>query len=405
MLAQSYYDGRGRRIMANKVGIEVSIAVADAAKLANVDVVAAYPITPQTHIVEHLAELVADGELDAAYIPVESEHSVMSACCGASATGARTFTATAGQGLELMHEVMYVASAMQLPIVMAVANRALSAPLSVWGDHSDAMAVRDTGWIQIFVENGQEAVDNVLCAFRIAEDKRVLLPVMVHLDGFYLSHVIEPIGFPEQSEVDQFLPAYQPLFPLDPNKPVTMGAFAPPFIYSEAKKAQDVNLRASNEVIMECWKEFGNRFKRHYSPVESYHSEGAKVLLLTMGSFGETAMTAVDKMREEGKNIGLLKLRLWRPFPFEELRQAVKGAEVLIVLDRALSFGGPGGPVCSEIRSALYQQEKKPQVISFIGGLGGRDITPTGFEEIITRGIEISQTGSDQEFEFIGVRE
>jgi pyruvate ferredoxin oxidoreductase alpha subunit len=304
-----------------------------------------------------------------------------------------------------MHEVMYVASAMQFPIVMAVANRALSAPLSVWGDHSDAMAVRDTGWIQIFVENGQEAVDNVLCGFRIAEDKRVSLPVMIHLDGFYLSHVIEPIGFPEQSEVDRFLPTYQPLFPLNPNRPVTMGAFAPPFIYTEAKKAQDVNLRASKEVILECWKEFGNNFKRQYSPVESYHSKGANILLLTMGSFGETAMTAVDKMREEGNNVGLLKLRLWRPFPFEELRKAVNNAEVLIVLDRALSYGGPGGPVCSDIRSALYQQEKKPQVISFIGGLGGRDITPAGFEEIISRGIEISRTGSDHEFEYFGVRE
>ena len=391
--------------MAKKVGIEVSIAIADAAKLANVDVVAAYPITPQTHIVEHLAQIVADGELDAAYIPVESEHSAMSACCGASAAGARTFTATAGQGLELMHEVMYVASAMQLPIVMAVANRALSAPLSVWGDHSDAMAVRDTGWIQIFVENGQEAVDNVLCAFRIAEDQRVLLPVMVHLDGFYLSHVIEPIVFPEQGEVDQFIPTYQYPLPLNPNKPVTMGAFGPPFIYSEAKKAQEVNLRAAKEVIIECWNEFGNRFKRNYSPVESYRCEEAKVLLLTMGSFSETAMTAIDKMRGEGKQVGLLRLRLWRPFPFEEIRQAVKNAEVLIVLDRALSFGGPAGPVCSEIRSALYQQDEKPQVISFIGGLGGRDITPAGFEEIITRGIEISRTGSDQEFELFGVRE
>jgi len=177
-------------MMAKREGIEVSLGIAEAAKLANVDVVAAYPITPQTHIVEHLAQLVADGELDAAYILVESEHSAMSACLGASAAGARAFTATAGQGLELMHEVLYVASAMRLPVVMAVANRALSSPLSVWGDHSDAMAVRDTGWIQIFVENGQEAVDNVLCAFRIAEDQRVLLPVMIHLDGFYLSHMI-----------------------------------------------------------------------------------------------------------------------------------------------------------------------------------------------------------------------
>ena len=392
-------------MMAKREGIEVSLAVAEAAKLANADVVAAYPITPQTHIVEHLADLVADGELDAAYIPVESEHSAMSACCGASAAGARTFTATAGQGLELMHEVLYVASAMQLPIVMAVANRALSAPLSVWGDHSDAMAVRDTGWIQIFVENGQEAVDNVLCAFRIGEDQRVLLPVMIHLDGFYLSHVIEPIVFPEQSEVNQFIPPYQPHLSLNPNKPVTMGAFGPPFIYTEAKKAQEVNLRKAKQVVLECWKEFGNRFKRYYSPVESYRCEEAKVLLLTMGSFSETAMTAVDKMRGEGKKVGLLRLRLWRPFPFDEIRQAVKDLEVLIVLDRALSFGGPGGPVCSEIRSALYQEDKKPKVISFIGGLGGRDITPAGFEEIITRGIEISQTGSEQEFELFGVRE
>ncbi len=177
--------------MATRVGIEVSAAIGDVVKLVNADVVAAYPITPQTHIVEHLAELVADGDLDAAYIPVESEHSAMSACLGSSAVGARTFTATAGQGLELMHEVLYVASSMRLPIVMTVANRPLSSPLSVWGDHSDAMAVRDTGWIQIFVENGQEAVDNVLCAFRIAEDHRVLLPVMIHLDGFHLSHVID----------------------------------------------------------------------------------------------------------------------------------------------------------------------------------------------------------------------
>jgi len=391
--------------MGKKVGIEVSLAVAEAAKLANVDVVAAYPITPQTHIVEHLAELVADGELDAQYIPVESEHSAMSACLGASAVGARTFTATAGQGLELMHEVLYVASSMQLPVVMAVANRALSAPLSVWGDHSDVMAVRDTGWIQIFVENGQEAVDNVLCAFRIGEDKRVLLPVMIHLDGFHLSHVIEPIVFPEQSEVDQFLPPNQYPFPLDPSKPVTMGDFGPPIIYSEAKWAQEVNLRASKEVILQVWKEFGRLFKRYYSPVESYCTEDADVLLLTMGSFGETAAIAIDRMREKGKSVGQVKLRLWRPFPFEEIRQAVKNAEVLIVLDRALSFGGPGGPVCSEIRSALYGQDKRPKIVSFVGGLGGRDITVDGFEKIINKGIEISQKGSEREFEIFGVRE
>jgi pyruvate ferredoxin oxidoreductase alpha subunit len=391
--------------MADRVGMEVSVALSEAAKQANVDVVAAYPITPQTHIVEHLAELVANGELDAAYIPVESEHSAMSACLGSAATGARTFTATAGQGLELMHEVLYVASSMRLPVVMAVANRALSSPLSVWGDHSDAMAVRDTGWIQLFTENGQEVVDNVFCAFRIAEDPKVLLPVMIHLDGFHLSHVIEPISFPEQSKVDKFLPHNNYPLPLHPDKPVTMGDFAPPIIYPEAKWAQEVNLRASKDTILRCWREFAQIFGHQYHPVEHYHSEKAKTLLLTMGSFSETAMTAIDKMRGEGRDVGLVRLRLWRPFPFEELRSAVANAETLIVVDRALSFGGPGGPVCSEVRSALYGQAKKPKVVSFVSGIGGRDISPADFEEIINRGIEISQKGSESEFEIFGVRE
>ena len=391
--------------MTKTVGMEVSIAVAEAAKLADTDVVAAYPITPQTHIVEHLAELVANGEIDAAYIPVESEHSAMSACLGSSAVGARTFTATASQGLELMHEVLFVASGMRLPIVMAVANRALSAPISIWGDHSDVMAARDTGWIQIFVENGQEAVDMVICAFRIGEDNRVLLPVMVNLDGFHLTHMIEPIELPEQSLVDNFIPPYKHPLPLDIEKPVTMGAFGPPFIYPEVKYAQDVNLRASKKVALECWQEFGKTFGRYYNPVETYCSEGARTLLLTMGSYSETAMEAIDKMRSEGKDVGLLKLRLWRPFPFEEVRLAVKDADVLIVLDRAISFGGPGGPVCSEIKSALYDQAKKPKVVGFVGGLGGRDISMSGFEEMITKGIETAQTGSEREFEIYGVRE
>lgn len=391
--------------MANRVGVEVSVAISDAVKLANADVIAAYPITPQTHIVEHLAELVANGELDAAFIPVESEHSAMSACLGSAAVGARTFTASAGQGLELMHEVLYVASSMRFPIVMAVANRALSGPLSVWGDHSDAMAVRDTGWIQIFVENGQEAIDNVICAFRIAEDKRVLLPVMIHLDGFHLSHMIEPLILPEQSEVDQFLPPNQYPLPLNPDKPVAMGDFAPPVIYTEAKWAQEVNLESSKKVILECWQNFGETFQRYYSPVESYHSEGAKVLLLTMGSFSETAMVAIDKMRGEGKDVGQIRLRLWRPFPFAEIRQAVRDAEVLIVLNRALSSAGPGGIISSEIKAALYNEDKKPKVISFVGGLGGRDITVAGFEDMVNRGIEIAKTGSEREFEIFGVRE
>ena len=391
--------------MGKRVGMEVSLAIAEAVRMSNADVIAAYPITPQTHIVERIAELVANGDLDAEYIPVESEHSAMSACLGSAAIGARTFTATAGQGLELMHEVLYVASAMRLPIIMAVANRALSSPLNVWGDQSDLMAVRDTGWIQIICENGQEAFDLTLCAFRIAEDQRVLLPVMVHVDGFYLTHVVEPIEFPSQDEVNGYLPPLKYPLPLNPDKPVTMGAFAPPFIYTEAKKAQEVNIRTSKKVILEHWDEFGKAFGRYYHPVEKYRTEGAQTLLLTLGSFGETAMTAVDKMRTEGKDVGLLKLRLWRPFPFEELNEAVGNAQTLIVVDRALSFGGPGGPAYSEIRSALYSKKIRPNIVGFVAGLGGRDITVDEFAEMVKRGLEITNTGAEKEYEMFGVRE
>jgi pyruvate ferredoxin oxidoreductase alpha subunit len=380
--------------MAKKVGLEVSVAVGEAVKLADADVIAAYPITPQTHIVEHLAH----------FIPVESEHSAMSACLGSSAVGARTFTATASQGIALMHETLYLASSMRLPIVMAVANRALSAPISIWCDHSDAMSARDTGWIQFFVENGQEAVDSVICAFRMGEDQRVLLPVMIHMDGFHLTHVTEPIDLPEESAIARFLPPFNPPRPLDPEKPITMGAFASPFIYTEIKYAQDQNLRASKEAITECWQDFGKTFGRYYSPVEKYQVEGAKVLLMTLGSYGETAMTTVDKMRSEGKPVGLLKLRLWRPFPFAEFRQAVKDAEVLIVLDRALSFGGPGGPVSAEVRSALYDEINKPKVVGFVGGLGGRDISTAKFEDMIEQGTKIARVGGGKEFEMFEVR-
>jgi len=300
---------------------------------------------------------------------------------------------------------LYVASSMRLPVIMTVVNRALSAPLSVWSDHSDAMACRDTGWVQIFVENGQEAIDNTLCAFRVGEDNNVLLPVMVHLDGFHISHVIEPILLPDKAEVDAFLPPNKYPLPLDPEKPVSMGDFGPPVIYTETKWAQEVNLRKSKKTILRVWQEFGKAFGRHYKPVETYRCEDARTLLLTMGSFSETAMTAVDRLRDEGKKIGLIRIRLWRPFPFAELRQALKDTETLIVLDRAISFGGPGGPVCSEVRSALYDQPQKPKIVSFVGGLGGRDITIDGFKEIVNRGIEIAENGSDNEYEIFGVRQ
>lgn len=391
--------------MSKRVGIEASFAVAEAARLARIDVAAAYPITPQTHIVERLSEIVANGEVDAEFICVESEHSAMSACLGSAATGARTFTATAGQGLELMHEVLYVAASSRLPIVLAVCNRALSGPLNVWGDHSDAMAARDCGWIQVFTVSGQEAFDQVICGFRIGEDPRVLFPVMVHLDGFHVSHVVEPMVLLDQEEVDAFLPPYTYPFPLHPDKPVTMGAFAPPVIYSEARKAQEEALLRTMDTIRGVWDDFGRRFGRHYTPVETYRAEGAEVMLLTMGSFSQTAEIAIDTMRGRGIKAGLIKLRLWRPFPFDDLRNAVNGARVLAVFDRCLSYGGTGGPVCSEIKATLYGSEKRPHIAGFVGGLGGRDVLPQEFEQMVEKALAQADRGQERAYEMIGVRE
>ena len=389
---------------AKRIGIESSLAIAEAVRLANVDVIAAYPITPQTHIVEGLAEMVANGHLDAEYIPVESEHSAMSSCLGSSAVGARTFTATASQGLILMHEVLLVAASLHLPIVMVVTNRALSGPLNIWGDHSDAMITRDSGWIQIFVENGQQAFDQVLCAFRIAEHQDVLLPTIINVDGFHISHVIEPMYFLDQEAVDGFLPPYKHPRALDPDKPVTMGCFAMPNLYTESRKALDTSLRESKKVILDTWKKFGEMTGRYYNEVETYKAEAAETLLITMGSYSENAMEAIDKMQSEGRKVGLVRIRLWRPFPYTAFLEAVSGAKNIIVLDRAMSLGGPP-PVCSEIRSALYPQEKRPQVASVVGGLGGRDISPDDFEKLIDIGLGRIKFGDTSETIMFGVRE
>jgi pyruvate ferredoxin oxidoreductase alpha subunit len=387
------------------VGIEVSIAVAEAVKLCDADCIAAYPITPQTHIVEHLSEIVANGELLAEFIPVESEHSAMSVCAGTSAAGARTFTATSSQGLALMSEIVFIVSALRLPIVMTLVNRSMSSPLSIWNDHSDVMYVRDCGWIQMFVENGQEAFDHVFWAFRVAEDSRVLLPVMINLDGFILSHVIEPIEFWTKDMARKYLPPYEPIYRLHPDKPVTMGAFGPPEIFTETKMAQDQALINSYPVIIQAWEELKELTGREYRPVETYKAESAKTLFITMGSLGETAREAVDSMREVGEDVGLISLRLWRPFPFEEFRKAVSGAETLIVLDRAVSFGGPGGPVASELRSALYHQKKQPKVLNLIVGLASRDVQPDDFWQMLEECRRKIKKGSEDEYVIYGVRE
>jgi pyruvate ferredoxin oxidoreductase alpha subunit len=386
--------------MATKQGMEVSIAAAEAVKQANVDVVAAYPITPQTHIVEHLAELVNNGDLDAEFIPVESEHSAMSVCTGSSAAGARSFTCTSSQGLALMSEIVYITASLRLPIVMLLANRTLSGPLSIWNDHSDVMSVRDCGWIQVFVENGQEVYDHVFIGYRVAEDRNCLLPFMVNLDGFILTHVIEPIEMLDQEVIDRYLPPYQPLYSLHPDHPVTIGAFATPALYTEAKKAQDEALKEAMLYIMKGWQEFGDLTGRYYHPIERYKTEHAKIIFVTQGSLGETASLAIDNLREKGEAVGLVKIRLWRPFPFAEFREAVKGAELVVVMDRAISYGGPGGPLAGEIRSALYAEEDRPRVVNWIAGIAGRDVAPEDFVQMLQQAKKMSGEG----YEIYGVR-
>lgn len=385
-------------------GVEVSIAIADAVAQADVDLIAAYPITPQTHIVEHLSEIVAEGELDAEFVPVESEHSAMSVCCGASAVGARTFTSTSSQGLALMSEIFFIAAAMRLPMVMALANRSLSSPLSIWNDHSDIMMVRDAGWIHIFVENGQETYDNIFCAFRMSEDPEVMLPVAVNLDGFILTHMIEPIEYEDDELIRKYLPEFRMKNALHPDNPVSMGCFGMPEIYTEAQMNRETGVRGSYPHILKAWEEWGSLTGRYYRPVETYRTEDADYCIVTMGSYGETAMEVVDALRLEGEKVGVVKIRLFRPFPLEEFRKAVLGKKHLIVLDRAISFGTQGGPVACELRSALYKMEGAPAIVNYVAGLAGRDVSRKDFRNIILQGKKKAETGDTEGFTLYGLR-
>lgn len=392
--------------MSTKKGMEVSIAASVAAKLARVEVIAAYPITPQTHIVEHLAEIVANGELEAAYINVESEHSAMSACVGASATGARTFTSTSAQGMELMHEILFIASGMRLPIVMAAVNRALSSPLSIWGDHSDIMAARDTGWVMVFCENGQEVVDSIIMAFKIAEDRRVLLPMMVNLDGFSLSHVIEPIEFPSQEDVDRFLPPYNPLYTLHPDKPVTMGAYAMPELYTEAKYGQEMAIRNSKDVVKEVMDQFSREFGRTYNLVETYNTEKADTVFMALGSINENIKTAIDSLKEEGKELGLVSLRLFRPFPDAEVLEVLKNKKKIVVLERVMPGGAMNGPLFNEMASLVVSNGLNVQLENFIFGLGGRDVEPEELMDVYEQVVSSAKLShaDNKNYGVIGVR-
>lgn len=387
------------------VGIEVSLAMAEAVKLAEAEVIAAYPITPQTHIVEHLSDLVANGELDAEYVPVESEQSAMSACIGSSAAGARTFTATSSQGLMLMAEMVFIAPMLRLPIVMTVANRAISGPINIWNDHSDIMSIRDCGWIQIFAENGQEATDMSIISFKIAEDPKVMMPVILNIDGFTLSHFIEPIVFPEKAKVKQYLPAYETAHKLDLDKPMSIGALGPPEVYAEARQAMDNALLASKEGVVRGFNDFAKIFGRQYNLVESYRTEDAETILVTMGSISETAMVAIDEMREAGQKVGLVRIRLWRPFPVEEFKAAVKGAKYLAVVDRHFTPGFPEGPVATEVRALMYNDDNRPKIANFVMGLGGRDVPRNHFKYIAEQVKELGTAGPQGRYEMVGVRQ
>ncbi|MDD5501858.1 MAG: pyruvate synthase subunit PorA [Candidatus Thermoplasmatota archaeon] len=358
-------------------------AMAIAGKLAKPDVVPAFPITPSTTFPEKMSEYVACGELpNTEFVPVESEHSAMSAAIAASATGARTCTATSSQGLALMHEMLFIAAGMRLPIVLFDANRALSAPLNIWGDQQDSISERDAGWIHFYGENAQEGLDLMLMAFRVAEDKRVLLPTMVGIDGFVLTHTSEPVDVPEQKAVDDFLPQYKAEHCyLDPERPTTVGAFAPPEYYMETRYQLDEAVHSSGPVIDEVFADFEKRFGRKYSKIEYYGDRDAEVVFVAIGSLCGTLKDWIDEHRAKGQKVGLVRIIVYRPFPFKELKAALANAKIVAVVDRSISLGY-GGPVFSELAAAFVNDAKRPLFKSFIIGLGGRDIKLNDFENI-----------------------
>jgi pyruvate/2-oxoacid:ferredoxin oxidoreductase alpha subunit len=347
-------------------------AVSWGVMLARAEVISAYPITPQTTIVEELSVLCADGRLKARFIPVESEHSAMACCIGASAAGVRTFTATSSQGLALMHEMLHWASGARLPIVMANVNRALGSPFNIWGEQSDSLAQRDTGWLQLYCESNQEVLDTVIQAFKIAE--KVLLPVMVVLDAFVLSHTAEPVDIPEQKIVDQFLPRYEPKYRLDPKDPHTFACVTAADYFTEFRFKMHQSMLGSKEVCKQTDGEFGEIFGRNYGVVEAYRCDGADLVLVTAGAITGTARVAVDALREKGRKVGLVKLRLFRPFPKEELLEIVRNVPKVAVVDRSLSLG-LGGIFAHEMRAAFSNEKVRPPIYSYITGLGGRDTT------------------------------
>ncbi len=381
-------------------------AISQGARLCRPQVIAIYPITPQSEIAETMAGFTAEGELDARIFRVESEHSALSIVIGAEVAGARAFTATSSNGLFYMHEMLHYASGLRLPIVMAVANRASPAPWNIWGDHSDSISQRDTGWLQVYVENCQEALDTVIQAYRIAEDRRVSLPIMVCLDGFTLTHVSEGVDIPPQDVVDEFLPPYDPEYSLSKLIERDETACFSPVIFPETSYMEYKYLQAkaserSKDVIREVDREFERKFNRKWGGlIENYHTDDADYILVTLGSLTTTARAVVDELREDGWSVGLIKLRFYRPFPEKELVDCLQDAKIVGVLDRNFSYGYAGA-VYSDLSSAI---DGRAEIVDFIGGLGGRELNEDHFRYMFRRLKELSTTRDQKRVEWIGLK-
>ncbi|MCU0641281.1 MAG: pyruvate ferredoxin oxidoreductase [Candidatus Margulisbacteria bacterium] len=379
-------------------------AMAEAMRQINPDVVAAYPITPATEIVMIFAKYVADGLVDTNFVAVESEHSAMSACVGASATGARVMTGTSSQGLCLMYEILPIAAALRLPIVMCDVNRAISGPINIHCDHSDTMAARDFGWLQIFSEDSQEAYDSLIQAIRIAEDPRVHLPTMVTTDGFIISHCLDRIEIVEDKEVKEFIggdrKAANSL--LDVKKPVSVGLLDLQDYYFEHRLPVAEAMKNSKKVILEVAEEFAKKFGRKYGLYEGYKLDDAEIAIVALGSTCGTAKVVIDELRAKGIKAGMLKIRVFRPFPAEEIAQALANVKAVAVLDRSDMWAGQGGQVFTEIRSALFEAVKKPQLLNYIYGLGGREIDQPMLRSVFTA---LQSAEKQPLVQYLGVRE
>ncbi|MCJ7507904.1 MAG: pyruvate ferredoxin oxidoreductase [candidate division Zixibacteria bacterium] len=384
--------------------IEGSMAIAEAVKVCRPHVIAAYPITPQTHIVENLSQMVADGELKTEFLNVESEFGAASVILGASAVGARAYSTTTAQGLLLMAEVIFNIAGLRLPVVITCANRAISAPINIWNDHSDVMVVRDAGWIQLFAEDNQEAADMQIQSYKIGEDPNIALPVMVNMDGFILTHAFEPIELYDQATVDKFLPPYKPVNYLDPKNPMTFGVLADPEWYTETRFRIQETMEEAKQVIDDVALEFKKVFGRYSGGlIEEYRLDDAQTAVISMGSVVGTIKDVVDGLRDKGQKIGVLKVRAFRPFPEEVIYEALKDVKNIVVFEKAISLG-KGGILYDEVKTTFYGKKYQPKISGLIVGLGGRDIPKESIADGIAKGEkgEIKAVFVDLKKEFIG---